>query len=112
MNYNKMDMLKKEIVSEFSNSPYWKEKSVINRTRTSGHYQIKFGSVVLNVLINISGNGIEFDILKENNFPFKRSTLKNILKHIQLEREFKQWEKPPKRNYDQLRSEYFSNLLK
>lgn len=109
---NDMDLLKKEIVSEFSNSPYWKEKSVLNRTRTSGYYQIKFGSIILNILINISGDGIEFDILKENNFPIKRSTLKNILKHIKIEREFKQWEKPPKRNYDSLRSEYFANLLK
>lgn len=107
----KLTKLNQDFIIELSNSPYWKKRKVIKKSKTESQYKINFYNTDLLITAQIDKDGMFYFVNNSNDFPIKLSQVKNMTKRIQLEREMKNWGIIHRKKYKQIEAEIYNELV-
>lgn len=103
--------LNKDLMEELTSSPYWRKRKIVKKHKLSTQYSIHFYNDDFLITTEIDGEGVLFFINNKNDFPLPSHKIKILLRRMQLERELKGWNKPPRRKYSQIKSQIFNEIL-
>lgn len=103
--------LNRDFIKELTNSPYWKKRKVVIKSKTSSQYKIHFYNNDLLITVQLDKDGMFYYVNNENDFPLKSIQIKNMIKRIRLERELKNWGNVSQKKYNQIQARIFNNMV-